>query len=104
MLNSRIPSGTNRTHVEHLKHPNKVLLPTRNLFFVVFSEDELENSTPFTPLGDPLPDLSQSSMIESSVTGSLGVYIAVLSHAVRVPIAPRTSWLSSSDRLPFNLW
>jgi hypothetical protein len=104
MLSSRAPSGIDRTYIEDLKDPHKVLLPTRNLVFVVLGEDESEDCTPFTPLDDLPLHLHQSSAIETSVSGSLGVRITGLAHAFRFPIASRTDLLISSDRLPFNLW
>ena len=104
MLSLRIPSRTKWTHVEDLKDPHKVLLPSRNLVLVVFGEDESDDRPPFTPFRDSPLNLRQGPTIEMLVSGSLDICITVLTHAVRVPIAPRTGWLSSSDRLPFNLW
>jgi hypothetical protein len=104
MLSVGIPSRTNRTHVEDLKDPNQVLLPTRNLVLIVPGEDELEGCVPFTTLDDLLLHLYQGPAIEASVSVSLGVCIAGLAHVFRFPIASRTDWLSSSGRLPFNLW
>jgi hypothetical protein len=91
-----------RTHVEDLKDPDQVLLPSRNFVLIVLGEEESEDRIPFTPLDDLPLHLCQGSAIETSVSGSLGARIAT--HAFRVPIASRTDWLSSSDRLPFNLW
>jgi hypothetical protein len=39
-LSSRIPGRLNQTHIEHLKDPDQILLPTRNLVLVVLGEDE----------------------------------------------------------------
>jgi hypothetical protein len=68
MVSTRDPTGTNRTHVEDLKDPDEVLLPTRNLLLVVLGEDESEHSTPFTPLGGLPLHLYQRSAIEESVS------------------------------------
>jgi hypothetical protein len=104
MLSSRIPRRTDRTHVEDLKDPDQILLPARNLVLVVLSENESEGRAPFTPLDDLPLHLYQGPAIETSVSGSLSVPITGLAHAFRFPIASRTDWLTSSDRLPFNLW
>jgi hypothetical protein len=104
MVSTKNPSGINRTHIEDLKDPNEILLPTRNLVLVVLGEDESEHSTPFTPLADLLLHFYQGPVIEVSVKGSLGARIVVLAHVFRFPIASRTDCLSSSDRFPFNLW
>ena len=104
MVSSQIHRRINRTHVEDLEDPDQVLLPSRNLVFVVLGEDESEDSTPFTPLDDLPLHFYQVSAIGSLVSGPLSVRVAVLAHAFRFPIALRTGWLSSSDRLPFNLW
>jgi hypothetical protein len=46
----------NRTHVEDVKDPDKVLLPSRDLLLVAFREDESRHCIPFTPLDDLLLD------------------------------------------------
>jgi hypothetical protein len=91
-------------HVEDLKDPDKVLLPFRNLVFVVFGEDESEDSAPLTPLDNLLLHLYQGSVIEALVNGLLGASINVLAHVFRFPIASKTDWLISFDCLPFSLW
>ena len=102
-FSSRTLGRTNRTHVEDLKDLDKVLFPSRDLVLVILGEDESEDRVPFAPLGDPPLDLGQGPTSERSVSRSLGVDITVPAHAVKVPMAPRTDWLSSSDRLPFSL-
>ena len=104
MVSSQIHRRTNQTHVEDLKDPDQILLPSGNLVFIVLREDESEESIPFTPLDDLPLHIYQVSAIGTSVSGSPGVHIAAMAHAFRFPIASRTDWLSSSDRLPFNLW
>jgi hypothetical protein len=71
-----------------MEDPDKVLLPCRNLIFVVLGEKESEDSIPFTSLDDLLLYLSQGSADETSVSVSLDVHIAA--HVFRVPIASRT--------------
>jgi hypothetical protein len=102
MLSLQIRSKINGTHIENLKDPDQVLPPSRNLVLVVLGEEESKNCIPFTPLDDLPLHLCKGSAIEKSVSVSLSVYITA--HPFRVPIAFRTGWLSSSDRLPFNLW
>ena len=103
LISLRILNRTNSTHIEDLKHPHKVLLPTRDLVLIVLRKDESKGRPPFTPLADPPLDIGQGPTIETSVSKLPSVHINALAHAVKVPIAPRTDWLSSSDRLPFNL-
>ena len=103
MLRVRISSRTKWTHVEDLKDPHKVLLPGRDLVLIIFGEDESDDRPPFTPFRDPPLNLRQGPTMEMLVSESLGLCIAVPTHAVRVSIAPRTGWLSSSDCLPFSL-
>jgi hypothetical protein len=87
-----------------LKDPDKVLLPSCNLVLIVLGQNKSEDSVPFTSFDNLLLHLCQGSAIETLVSGSLGVHIVVLAHAFRFSIASRTGRLSSSDRLPFNLW
>ena len=74
MLSSRIPSRVNRAHVEDLKDPDEILLPSRDLILVVLGEDESEDRPPFTPFCDPPLNLRQGPTIERSVNGLLGVF------------------------------
>jgi hypothetical protein len=85
LLSSQISKGTDRTHIEDLKDPHKVLLPTTNLILVVLGEDESKYCTPFTPLDDLLLHLYQGSAIETSVSRSLGVHITGFDSRIQVP-------------------
>ena len=59
-----------RTHIEHAKNHNKVLLPTRNLVFIPLGVDESGEWIPFTLLDDLPLDLGHRTAIETSVNGS----------------------------------
>ena len=48
----RIPNETDRTHVEDVKDPHKILLPSSNLVLVTFGEHESVDRIPFTLLDD----------------------------------------------------
>ena len=86
-----------------MKDSDKVLLPNSNLVPIALRKDKSGNPIPFTLFVDRPLDLGHGPAIETSVSGSLGAYVSVLAHVVRSPIASRTDWLSSSNRLPFNL-
>lgn len=94
---------TNRTHVEDVEDPDKVLVPTGNIVLVVFSAGKPRDRIPFTALDDPLFDLGNSFAIETSVSVSLNVDSAGLTHVVRSLIASMTALLSPSSHFPFNL-
>ena len=98
----RIPHRFNKTHIEDVKDPDEVLLPSRNLLFIAFRENELDDRIPFTLLDDLPLDPRQGSAIETLVSGSLAVYITRLAYTVRSPIASKTDWFSLSGRFPFN--
>jgi hypothetical protein len=85
-----------------MEDPDQVLLPSCNLIFVVLGKEESKDSIPFASLDDLLLYLSQGSANETSVSVLLDVRI--VAHVFRVPIASKTGRLSSSNRLPFNLW
>ena len=54
----------NRTHIEHVKNPDKILLPTRNLVLITLRMDEPGEWIPFIVL-DYLPlNLGHSSTVE----------------------------------------
>ena len=64
---------TNRTHVEDVENPGKILLPTCDLLFVVLREDESKHHIPFALL-DHLPlNHHQGSTIQISVSRWLAV-------------------------------
>ena len=92
---------TNRTHVEHVKDPDKVLFPSGNLVPVALREDESEHCTPFTLLNDLDMNLCYGSA--TWVSESFAVPISDPAHVVRFPIASMTGWLSPSNLLPSNL-
>ena len=53
LLSSRVANKTNRTHVEDVKDPDELLLPSNNLVLVTLRKDEPEDCTPFALLIDP---------------------------------------------------
>jgi hypothetical protein len=53
------------THVEDVKNPEEVLLPSRNLLLVAFCEDEPGHRISFTLLDDLPLDPRQGSTIET---------------------------------------
>ena len=65
----QMPNRTNRTHVEDMKDPDEVLLPSRNLLLVALREDESHRCIPFTLLRDFLLDPCHGSAIKKSVSG-----------------------------------
>ena len=99
-----MPNGSNRTYVENVKDSDKVLLPTGDLILVALREDESEERVSFTLLDDLPLDPSQGTTINTSVSELLGEHTMGMAYVVRIPIASRTDWLSSSALLPFNLW
>jgi hypothetical protein len=62
-------SRANGTHVEDLKDPEKVLLPTRNLVLIGLRADESGDRIPFALFYDLPLDPSQGSAIHTSVSG-----------------------------------
>jgi hypothetical protein len=102
-LSSGPSNGINLTHVEYLKDSDKVLLPSRNLVLITLREDESGDRIPFSLLIDLPLHRNQGSVNDISVSGSRGIRITGMSHAVSSPIASRTDWLSPSTCLPFNL-
>ena len=103
LLSLRMSNGPDRTYVEDVENSEKVLLPSRYLLFVALREDESDHRISFTLLDDLLLDLRHGSAIRTLVSGSLTVPIAGLAHPVRSPIPSRTTWVSPSKLLPFNL-
>jgi hypothetical protein len=102
-LSSGMSDRTNRTHVEDVEDPHKVLLPSRDLLLVALREDESHHCISF-PLLDDLPlHPRHGSAIQPLVSGSLAVRMTGMAHPFRSPIASRMDWLSPSNRLPFNL-
>jgi hypothetical protein len=61
LSNSQMPDGTNRTHVEDVKNPEEVPIPTGNLVLIAFCEHEPRERIPFTLLADLLLDLGHGS-------------------------------------------
>ena len=65
-MSSQMHNITNRTHVEDVKHPEKVLLPSGNLVLVSLREDKSGECVSFASL-DHLPlNLGYGSAIETS--------------------------------------
>ena len=79
-----------RTHIENMKDPGEVLLPSGDCIFIGFCVKEARGEIPFTLLGDLLLDLGHSSTIENLVRESPDVRIAWLTHAVNCFIASST--------------
>ena len=98
-----MPKRASLTYFEDLENPKKVLFPSRNLFLIALGKDEPKDCIPFTLFGDLPLDLHHGSVVDTSVSLSLSVWITGLAHVVRPPIASRTDWLSESNCLPFNL-
>src|SRR5258708_3697790 len=48
LLSSRMTNETDRTHIEDMKDPDKVLLPSSNLLLVALREDKSKHCIPFT--------------------------------------------------------
>jgi hypothetical protein len=63
LLSPGMPNRTNRTHVEDMKDPDKVLFPCRNLFLIALREDESGHRISFTLLDDLPLDPCQGSAI-----------------------------------------
>jgi hypothetical protein len=59
----------NRTHVEDVKDPDEVLIPSRDLVPIVLREDEPKEGIPFALLSDLPFDLCHGSAIETSSVG-----------------------------------
>ena len=57
LLNRRTPNKTNRAHIEHVKNPDKVLLPTRNLVPIPLRMDKPGEWIPVTLFDHPSLDL-----------------------------------------------
>ena len=91
-----------RTYVENVKDPDKVIPPSGNHVLIDLRVKGPGDYVPLT-LFDDLPlDLGHGSAILASISRSLGVGIIGMAHAVSCPIALRTDWLSASNRVPFN--
>ena len=57
----------NRTYVEDMENPDKILLPRGNLALIALGENESMYRIPFTLLDDLPLDLGQSPIIENNV-------------------------------------
>jgi hypothetical protein len=101
-VRERPTEPTNRTYVEDVKDPDKVLLPSCDLVLIAFGKDESIDRAPFTLLNHLPLHLGQCSAIKLSVSGSLWVHMNGLAYTVSSPIASRTDWLSWSNCFPFN--
>ena len=89
-----MPERANRTHIENVKDPEKILLPSSDLSLITLGENESMYRVPFTMLDDLTLDLGQGSASEN-----IGKYINLcavtgLAHVVSSAIASRTDWLS----------
>ena len=62
-------TGTHLTHVEDLKDPIQVRLPTRNLILVVPRAKESRDAAPLTLFDDLLLDFRDGPVIESKISG-----------------------------------
>ena len=104
-LSLQMSNWIDRTYVEDMKDPNKVLPPSCNLVLITFREYESEEHVPFALLNDVPLNLRHGSAIGTLVSGgsAVGVCVTGLTHPVRSPMLSRTAWVSSSSCLPFNL-
>ena len=91
-----MPNDSTKTHLEDVEDPDEVLLPTHNLLFVTFCEDESGHSVPF-PLLDNLPPDPPPRLYDCGIPKFIE-RTTDETHEVRPPIA--SSWLSPSDRFP----
>jgi len=89
----RWSSGSDRTHVKHVKNPVKLQPPGGDRLIIVYVEKSGDH-TPFAPLDDFPLDLGQGPVIESVVNRSPGVCTAGSTHVVSCSIALRTDLLS----------
>ena len=90
------------THTKDMKDPGELLTPTHDHISVRSRMETPKDRVPFTLLDDLLLDLGHSPVIETLVSRSLDVHIAVSTYVVSFSIAPSTVRLSSSCRLPSN--
>ena len=81
--------GIDLTRIKHMKDPEEVLLPNRDLVLVAFCEDESEHWIPFPLLFDLPLNPRHDSAIETPVSGRLFVCVTGLAHEVRSPITSR---------------
>ena len=56
-VNSRMVGKMNGTHIEDVKDPDEVLIPSRDLVFIALREGESGERVSFPPLGDLPLDL-----------------------------------------------
>jgi hypothetical protein len=78
LLDSQMPDGTNRTHVEDVKNLEKVPIPTGNLVLVALCEHEPRERIPFTLLANLPFDLCHGSGSGTSVSGFKSLAFALL--------------------------
>jgi hypothetical protein len=103
LLSLRVLDRTNRTYVEDVEDPDKILFPTHNLLLVPLRKHESDYCAPFTLLDDLPLDSRHGSAIQPLVSGSLTMFMIDMAHAFSSSIASRIDRLSPSNRLPFNL-
>jgi hypothetical protein len=63
LLNSRMFNGTNQTHVEDVKDPEEIPVPTGNLVLVALCEHQPRERIPFALLADLPFDLGHRSAL-----------------------------------------
>ena len=102
LLSSHIPNKTDRTYIEDVKNPDKVIPPSRDLVLICLRVEHLGDHIPLAQLNDLPLNLCDHSVIGASVSGLLRARIVGITHAVSCSIAPRTDWLSASNRIPLN--
>ena len=91
LLSSWTPKRANRTYIEDLKDPGKVLLPSCDLVLIALREDESDHRIPIAMLADLPLYLCHCSVIKTWVSGSPSARIAGLAHPVRSPIPSITA-------------
>ena len=67
LLSLWMANRLNRTYVEDVKDPDKILLPGSNLTLIALGEDESMYRIPFALIDDLPLDIGQGSMIENVV-------------------------------------
>ena len=85
-----------------MKDPDKVIPPSDNLVLIDLRVEDPGGDVPLAQLDDLPLDLCDHSAIGASISGLLGERIVGIAHLVSCSIAPRTDWLSASNRVPFN--
>ena len=68
---------TDRTYIEYVKDPDKVIPPNRNLVLIGLCVEDSGGYIAFTLLGDPPLNFGHGSAIKTSVSGPLNLHITL---------------------------